>query len=61
MNETGGLILFHKQAGVPLVFQSPVATKQKNWQLNRTATNLDQTLVASPRGHVICLVVVALA
>ena len=33
----------------------------KNWQLNQTATNLDQTVVASPRGFAICLIVVAVA
>ena len=44
-----------------LVFQSPVATNGKNWQLNWTTTNLDRTVVASPRGRAICSVAVAVA
>ena len=44
-----------------VVFQSPVATEWKNWQPNQTATNLDWTAVASPRGCAIHLVVVAVA
>ena len=51
--------MVHGTLGV--VFQSPVATRQKNWQPNWTATNLDQTLVAGPGGCVIHLVAVALA
>jgi len=31
-----------------IVFQSPIANKGKNWQLNQTATDLDWTAVASP-------------
>ena len=42
-----------------LVFQSPVATDEKNQQPNWTATDLDRTTVARPGGHVIRLVVVA--
>ena len=43
------------------MFQGPVATGEKNRQLNRTTTNLDRTAVASPRGCVIGPVAVAVA
>ena len=46
---------------LPLVFQGPVATSGKNWQLNRTTTDLDRTTVAGARGCVIGLVAVAVA
>ena len=42
-----------------LVFQSPVATDEKNRQPNWTATDLDRTAVAHPGGRVIRLVAVA--
>ena len=43
------------------MFQGPVATGEKNWQLNRTTTDLEQTAVASPRGCAIGSVAVAVA
>ena len=43
---------------VEVVFQGPVATKWKYWQLNWTTTVLDLSTVAGPRGSVIASVVV---
>ena len=56
------------RAHLRLVFQGPVATSEKNRQLNRTTTDLDRTTtdldrttVASPRGCPIGPVAVAVA